>query len=420
MPSKKNKSNSLFAYLQKKLQRQAERLIAHIAKLGSAASDDEQTRLNKTLITGAAILFIPAGLVWSWGYFHLGLSLAGFVPLAASLLLLMGLIYYIKTKRYDSFRTFALTQTLLMPIVLTIILGGFVNSGLVILWSALAPFAAMILENQKRAMGWFLSFLVVIPLLGSIQNWIPIQHTLPEPFIRISFIMNLGSAFIITFITASYFVVQKEMYKARSETLLLNILPRKIAEKLKKKSSHIAEHYPEASVLFADIAGFTPLAASLQAGEVVDMLNEIFVAFDNILRKHQLEKIKTIGDCYMAAAGVPAPREDHAQALALAALEMLDYAHSHSFHGRRLQFRIGIDSGPLVAGVIGKDKFIYDLWGDTVNLASRMESHGLPGKIQITRAVYDQINENIICRKRGLVSVKGKGRLETFWVLRQK
>ena len=387
-----------------------------IASLGSDPQDDEQTRLNKTLIAGAAILFIPAGMVWSWGYFILGLWVAAFVPMSASLLLMVGLFYYIKTKRYDTFRVFALSQTLLMPVALTIILGGFVNSGLVILWSALAPFAAMILENQRRAMGWFLAFLALIVGSGVIQNWIPFQQPLPDFFIRVSFVMNLGSAFIITFITAYYFIFQKEMYKARSEALLLNILPREIAEKLKARPRHIADHHPEASVLFADIVGFTPLAASMEAGEVVDMLNEVFIAFDAIFRKYRLEKIKTIGDCYMAAAGVPAPREDHALALTQAALEILSYAKQHTFHGHRLNFRIGIDSGPVVAGVIGKDKFIYDLWGDTVNLASRMESHGLPGKIQITRTVYEQVKEYIPCQKRGLVLIKGKGRVETFWV----
>lgn len=378
--------------------------------------DSEETRLNKALITGAAILFIPAGLVWSGGYALLNLWLAAFVPLAASIFLLLGLIYYLTTKRYDAFRTFALTQTLLMPAALTILLGGFVNSGLVILWSALAPFAAMILENQRRALRWFVAFLIILLASGTVQSWFPLQKPLPDFFIRVSFVMNLGSAFIITFITAYYFVMQKEKYKARSEALLLNILPKAIAEKLKAKPRQIAEFHPQASVLFADIVGFTPLSASMQAGDVVDMLNEVFVAFDEILRKYGLEKIKTIGDCYMAAAGVPSPRDDHALALIRAAQEMLAYSRAHTFHGHRLQFRIGMDSGAVVAGVIGRDKFIYDLWGDTVNLASRMESHGLANQIQITRAVYEQIKAEVVCEPRGEIEIKGRGLVETFLV----
>ncbi len=398
------------------LTRQITEWVEQVASLGSDPKDDEQTRLNKTLIAGAAFLFIPTGMVWAWGYFILGLWLAAAVPMSASLVLIIGLFYYIKTKKYATFRAFALSQTLLMPVALTIILGGFVNSGLVILWSALAPFAAMILESQRRAMGWFIAFLALMVGSGAVQNWIPIQQPLPEFFIRVSFVMNLGSAFVITFVTAYYFIFQKDMYKARSEALLLNILPREIVEKLKDKPRRIAEHHPDVSVLFADIVGFTPLSATMEAGEVVDMLNEVFIAFDNIFRKYQLEKIKTIGDCYMAAAGVPVAREDHARALTLAAIEMLDYGKQHTFRGQRLNFRVGIASGPIVAGVIGKDKFIYDLWSDTVNLASRMESHGLPGKIQITREVYEKIKEDIPCRKRGRVLIKGKGPIETYWV----
>jgi guanylate cyclase len=398
------------------LSRQITQLIEQVTSLGSDPKDDEQTRLNKALIAGAAFLFIPTGMIWGFGYFILGLWMAAIIPICASLLLMVGLFYYIQTKRYDAFRAFALAQTLMMPVALTIILGGFVNSGLVILWSALAPFAAMILESPSRAIRWFAAFLLLIVVSGSIQNWIPFQQPLPDFFIRVSFVMNLGSAFVITFVTAYYFIFQKDMYKARSEALLLNILPREIAEKLKTKPRHIAEHHPQASVMFADIVGFTPLSASMEAGEIVDMLNEVFIAFDTILQKYQLEKIKTIGDCYMAAAGVPVRREDHARALTLAALEMLDYANGHAFHGRKLQFRIGIASGEVVAGVIGKNKFIYDLWGDTVNLASRMESHGLPGKIQITREVYEQVEAGIQCRRRGIIPVKGRGKVETFWV----
>lgn len=387
-----------------------------VAAWGSTPEDDEETRLNKALITGAAILFIPAGLVWSWGYAFLGLQLAAFVPLTASVLLLLGLIYYLTTKRYGAFRTFALTQTLLMPAVLTVLLGGFINSGLVILWSALAPFAAMILENQRHVLRWFAAFLIILLSSGTVQSWFPLQKPLPDSFIRVSFVMNLGSAFLITFITAYYFVMQKEKYKARSEALLLNILPKEIAEKLKAKPRHIAEFHPQASVLFADIVGFTPLAASMQASDVVDMLNEVFVAFDEILRKYGLEKIKTIGDCYMAAAGVPSPRADHALSLVRAAQEMLEYSRTHTFHGHSLQFRIGMDSGAVVAGVIGRDKFIYDLWGDTVNLASRMESHGLANHIQITRTVYEQIKAEVVCTPRGEIEIKGKGLVETFLV----
>ncbi len=150
--------------------------------------------------------------------------------------------------------------------------------------------------------------------------------------------------------------------------------------------------------------------------EIVELLNEVFSHFDTLVDKYGLEKIKTIGDCYMVAAGVPRPRADHAQALTRMALEMRDYVSGREFHGRRLAFRIGLNSGPVVAGVIGRKKFIYDLWGDAVNTASRMESHGQGGIIQITRATYELVKDEFVCEPRGTMNVKGKGEMEVWFV----
>lgn len=388
-----------------------------ISSWGQEFDDDELLRLNKSLISGAAVLFIPAGLLWSAGYFWLGLTHAAWVPLIGTILLLIGLLYYVRTKDYESFRNYALTQTLLMPFALNWILGGFVNSGLVILWSALTPFASLVLENQRRALRWFLLFLILLVVSGLVQPAFPFQRPLPEVFLRMSFLMNLGSAFIITFITAAYFTWQKETYRQRSEALLLNILPASVATRLKKKPGQIVDSYPSVSVLFVDIVEFTALSAEVPPRDLVKMLNAVFSALDKITRKYGLEKIKTIGDAYMAASGVPIPRPDHARALALAALEMQDYLNTHTFAGRALQFRFGAASGPVMAGVIGKEKFIYDLWGDTVNLASRLETYGQAGKIHISRELYELLKDEFLCKRRGWVTLKGKGRVETFWLV---
>jgi guanylate cyclase len=388
-----------------------------ISSWGQEFDDDELLRLNKALMSGAAVLFIPAGLLWSAGYFWLGLTHAAWVPLIGTILLLVGLLYYVRTKDYETFRTYALVQTLLMPFALNWILGGFVNSGLVILWSALTPFASLVLENQRRALRWFLVFLILLVLSGWVQPSFPFQRPLPEMFLRLSFLMNLGSAFIITFVTAAYFTWQKETYRQRSESLLLNILPASVAARLKEKPGQIVDSYPSVSVLFVDIVEFTPLSAGVPPRDLVKMLNAVFSALDKITRKHGLEKIKTIGDAYMAASGVPLSRPDHARALALAALEMRDYLHTHTFAGRTLQFRFGAASGPVVAGVIGKEKFIYDLWGDTVNLASRLETYGQAGKIHISRELYELLKDEFLCERRGWVTLKGKGRVETFWLV---
>lgn len=208
----------------------------------------------------------------------------------------------------------------------------------------------------------------------------------------------------------------------RAEKLLLNILPQKIAEQLKRDGNPIARSFDQATILFADIVGFTPLAARYSPKVMVEVLNRLFCEFDNLAERHNLEKIKTIGDSYMVAAGLPEERDDHAVAIADMALDMqrvLD-DFSHDF-GRPLQLRIGINSGKVVAGVIGKKKFIYDLWGDSVNVASRMESSGEPGQIQISQATYLLLqDEGYGIEHRGQIKVKGKGLMTTYWLRRKE
>lgn len=201
----------------------------------------------------------------------------------------------------------------------------------------------------------------------------------------------------------------------KSEQLLLNILPQAIAEKLKQKHSTIADGFTEATVLFADIVGFTKLAARVSPTELVHLLNDIFSKFDMLAERHGLEKIKTIGDAYMVVGGLPLPREDHAEAIARMALDMQQEINEFSTKTREpFSIRIGINTGPVVAGVIGLKKFIYDLWGDTVNIASRMESHGIPGAIQVTEATYDCLKDKFLLEKRGEIHVKGKGKMTTY------
>ncbi|MBD2580587.1 adenylate/guanylate cyclase domain-containing protein [Oscillatoria sp. FACHB-1406] len=213
--------------------------------------------------------------------------------------------------------------------------------------------------------------------------------------------------------------------RERADRLLLNILPAPIAEQLKQNRTPIAQDFEEVTILFADIVGFTNLAASLQPLELVTLLDEIFSTFDELAASLGLEKIKTIGDSYMVAAGLPLPREDHSDAIASMALAMqaaisfvqTTPAFQALQHPYRLQLRIGINTGRVVAGVIGTTKFIYDLWGDAVNIASRMESLGEPGKIQVTEAIYNQLKDRYRFEKRGTIPVKGKGEMTTYWLL---
>jgi adenylate cyclase len=238
--------------------------------------------------------------------------------------------------------------------------------------------------------------------------------------------MNIAGMFIsyILEVSARIDFIQRQALayeKKRSESLLFSILPQKIAKRLAQNRSTIAQEYPIASILFADIANFTPLSEKLTPVELVTLLNELFSEFDRLAERYGVEKIKTIGDCYMAASGVPTPDANHAQAIVLMAIDMVRFINqfAHRYH-YSINLRIGIHSGTVVAGVIGQQKPMYDLWGDTVNTASRMESHGEIGKIQISRATYDLLDNQFICEAQGEIEVKGKGRLETWHVLAKR
>jgi class 3 adenylate cyclase len=209
--------------------------------------------------------------------------------------------------------------------------------------------------------------------------------------------------------------------EARVESLLLNVLPPSIAERLKRAPGSIAERFGTVTILFTDIVHFTELSSRVSAEELVALLNEVFSTFDQLVEKHGLEKIKTIGDAYMAVAGVPTVRKDHSEAVADFALDMLEaMARLNASRTEPLRIRVGMHTGPVVAGVIGTKKFAYDLWGDTVNTASRMESHGLPDSIQVTRATYERLRDSFELRRRGPIEVKGKGEMVTYMLIGRK
>lgn len=217
---------------------------------------------------------------------------------------------------------------------------------------------------------------------------------------------------------AAYERLEEE--KAKSERLLLNILPHLIAQRLKEGQKIIADSFTDVTVLFTDIVGFTDMSARITPEQMVNMLDDIFCRFDSLAEKYGLEKIKTIGDAYMVVSGVPRPRPDHLEAIARMSLEMPHQIRDfNDKNGMNLQVRIGFACGPVVAGVIGQKKFIYDLWGDTVNTASRMESHGVPDKIQVPEQTYLRLQDRFIFQERGVITIKGKGEMRTFFLLNE-
>jgi guanylate cyclase len=396
-------------------------MLLFVTRIGSDPNDDDDIRLQKSLLVVCAIPFIFAGVAWGVMYILFNEPLAGTIPLSYGIVSFLSIIYFGRTRQYRFFRFSQLVLILLLPFLLMIALGGFISGSAVVLWSLICPMGAMLFDEPHQAPRWFLAFVSLVVLSGFLQPYVRSANNLSVELIIFFFVINLLGVGSLVFMMVFYFVGQKNLFQQKSETLLLNILPKEIAAILKNESRTIADHYNEASVLFADMVGFTPLSAQLPPVEMVELLNEVFSFFDSLLDKYDVEKIRTIGDSYMVASGVPRGRPDHAQALAHMALEMRDYVASHTFrNGQCVSFRIGINSGSMIAGVIGRRKFVYDVWGDAVNIASRMESHGLGGAVQITQTTYELIKDEFLCEPRGTVNVKGKGQMEVWLVLSAK
>lgn len=388
-----------------------------IGRIGANPSETDDMRLQRNLLTIGTLMFMAAGALWGITYMLFGEFVAGSIPLGYVILSSISVVIFAITRRYDFFRFSQHLLILALPFFLMIALGGFINSSAVILWSFLCPLGALLFNNPRNATGWFVTFLGALILSGIIQPYVRLTNNLSTTTIIVFFVMNLSAVCTLVFVLISYFVGQKNIFQEKAETLLLNVLPKEVAQILKHESRTIADHYDVASILFADMVNFTPMSTEMTPVAMVELLNEIFTHFDNLVEKYDLEKIKTVGDCYMVAAGVPRPRADHAHALVRLALEMRDFIHSHTFNASRpVDFRIGINTGPVLAGVIGRKKFIYDLWGDAVNIASRMESHGLGGAIQITRDTYEHIRDDFTFESHGTVMVKGKGKMEVWHV----
>ena len=396
--------------------------MAFITRIGADPGDPVELRLRKALLVTVALMVLPAGVIWGALYWVAGEPTAALLPWTYFVGSLLSLAAFHLARSFVLLRRAQLLLILLVPFLLTLALGGLAASGGVILWSLLAPLGAVTFDSPRRAWRWFVAFLVFLALTMPLSALVrPEPATLPEGLLLAFLAMNVGAVSLIAFVLLATFARQREDAQAKADGLLLNILPPEIAELLKADSRQIAEQFDEASVLFADVVDFTPLSARMTASDVVGLLDRLFTDFDALVDRYGLEKIKTIGDAYMVASGVPRRRPDHAHALAAMALEMLELVATHTRDdGAAIELRIGINSGPVVAGVIGRRKFIYDLWGDAVNTASRMESHGTAGQVQIAEGAYELLKDDFVCQPRGLVEVKGKGAIRTWYLVGPK
>jgi len=405
--------------------------VDRLASVGVVAADSQEERVRKATFNLISALLTSLAVIWVGTYAALGLWLSAVIPFVYQLASVTSIAAFARTKRYRFFRATQLSMMLVLPFLLQWSLGGFAPSSAVALWALTSPLGALVFLELRRAFPWFAAFVALVAVSGVIDARLT-EADVPAWIVTTFFVMNVIGVSTTVYLVLQYFMRARERILAeleekhlalqreqeKSERLLLNILPAPIAARLKDSHDVIADGFKGVTVLFADIAEFTPLADRLAPEEVVALLNRVFSAFDLLTQRHGLEKIKTIGDAYMVAGGLPIPRRDHAEAVAEMALDMRDEVDGCGREvGFPLAIRVGIDSGPVVAGVIGRQKFIYDLWGDTVNTASRMESDGVAGQIQVTSRAYDRLRGRYELRERGEIDVKGKGPMTTYFLL---
>ncbi|MHC4781124.1 MAG: adenylate/guanylate cyclase domain-containing protein [Planctomycetota bacterium] len=401
--------------------------------LGSRPGDSRDERIHKAVLNLLSWTMI-FGAPWD-GFVALS---AGDVTAGATLLVYVGLtiagyVYFISSGKRVLFQRSQFVLILALTAMVNITGGGIEASHGMILWAGMVPLGALLLTSRREASLWFsLYFLLTLTLLlldPVISRGAPVRLEGKEFYYEAGILLGFTPMVIIL---VHYFVTRLErarkelaeknalleVEQAKSERLLLNVLPASIAARLKEEHRTIADAFDEVTVLFADIVGFTKLSARTEPGPLVGMLDRVFTSFDGLVEKYGVEKIKTIGDAYMAAAGLPEKRDDHAVIMAEMALDLRERLKNlNEETGTDLDVRIGLHTGPVIAGVLGSQKFQYDLWGDTVNTASRMESHGEAGKIQVTETAYLVLKDRYRFEDRGVIDVKGKGPMRTYFLL---
>jgi len=405
--------------------------LAALRNAGIGPGDSEELRIKKSLLIFATGLISFASMLWLFIYWQLGPQVSSTIPFLFQLLLVGNLVIYLRTLNFEVFRLLQLALFLFMPFVAQWSMGNFITASGLSLWALLAPVGAILFIGARESAAWFVAYLFLTALSGFFDYYLAdslaaSQKRIPTQTSVFFFALNFAAVSTIVYLLLRYSAMEKQKAQARleeahrllqieqerSERLLLNILPGPIAERLKSSNQTIADGFADVSVMFADIVNFTRVAEGLTPQQVFTMLNRIFSSFDELAEKHGLEKIKTIGDAYMVAGGLNTDRPDHAEALADMALEMRDLLHrDFNVNQMHLEVRIGIGSGPVVAGVVGKKKFIYDLWGDTVNIASRITSEGIPGGIQVDERTWRRLAGRFAFEAPRTIRLKGKGEM---------
>ena len=407
---------------------------------GIEPGDSEELRLNKSLLMLATGLVSVATMLWVTLYSILGPQFSATVPFAFQVLLAGNMLFYIKSRNFDFFRVSQLGLFLFLPFVAQWSGGNIVSTSGVLLWALLAPVGAILCIGVRQSVGWFIAWVTLTALSGAADFYLadPLlaqKSNVPMRTAIVFFTLNFISISTIIYALLRLSIMEKrkiqvsleeahqqvQIEQERSEKLLLNILPSPIAERLKNSDKTIADGFADVTVMFADIVNFTQVAANMSPSQVFAMLNTIFSAFDELAEQYRLEKIKTIGDAYMVAGGLNEGLVDYSAAIADMAVSMRDLLRrDFSVNAAHLEIRIGIGTGPIVAGVLGKKKFIYDLWGDTVNIASRITSEGVPGMIQCDTTTYHRLATTFDFHEPQTIYLKGKGDMTVYRLIGRK
>ena len=379
----------------------------------------EEKLLIKTTVIIAVIIMLNVFLTGLLLFYN-QLQFGGIMAVGGSALFAVNLIQFRIFKNWPLFRFFTIFIGLLIPPLFHVAFGGYVNSGGVMMWGILLILWAVVIEDSKLKYIWIATYIVTAIALSFWEEELLRSATaLPVNLQMVLMLNMLISLSICVFVV--FDINQSKLRKERikSETLLLNILPEQIAHVLKETGKATPKKYENVTILFTDFQDFTKLVATIPATTLVAELNDIFSRFDDIMDEFEIEKIETIGDAYMAASGLPQEYPDHALRCVEAALSMVDFLEQRNATSEiSWNMRVGIHSGSVVAGVVGKKKFAYDLFGDTINTASRIESNGQAGKVNISQTTYELLQQysSFVFEDRGLISAKGKGDLQMRFV----
>ncbi|WP_459723892.1 adenylate/guanylate cyclase domain-containing protein [Sideroxyarcus sp. TK5] len=393
--------------------------------------DTQEDKLRKSLLIFAAAFMTFAVMFWLAIYWMMGLNFSSNVPLIYQVVSVGSLVYYMKSRNFEVLRFVQLNLFLFAPFVMQWSIGSSITSSGVALWALLAPIGALVVSGWKESIPWFVAYMVLTGVSGFFDFYLGTGSTTGIPLNTIGFFfaLNFAAMSAILYFLVRYFVIETEKIKhqldeqhallaeeqKKSERVLFNVLPSNIAERLKSNEGLIADGYADVTVMFADLVNFTQLTEQMSPEQMVGLLNTVFSGFDELSEKYGLEKIKTIGDAYMVVGGLTRERPDYAADVVNMGLEMIEFVSKHPLAAKRnLGVHIGIATGPVVAGVIGTKRFIYDLWGDTVNIASRLTDDAKSGHILTDRLTFNRLRHDYLFEPPNVLNVKGKGEMTSY------